>query len=460
MKDHASTMKKLLPNSIVTDRPADLAAYRDIGYRDSMIRTVVRPFDYSDVSTLLAYCNEQGIAVTPWGGGTNLCGALTPSSESIAIDMKSINEITHFSAENSQVTVQAGATIEKLVYYLKPKGFGFCHDPWSWRSSTVGGALALDSAGNLYPKFGSIKDQVLSMKVALADGRIITLGRDLTKSSSSPFLPSLFIGSEGRFGVILEATFTIMKLPESSGTLGFAFSSFSDFYNAICALKDGGVEPQSYIGGTVPSHVEKLQPRTERLMVKLLGIDAALFLYYDGLTEEVEIRRKRASAILGSFGRKMPDKYAREWWENKDTYFEMSPELAEERIYVHVFDLCVPRSNIIELSLKVEEIAEKLGIGDRVSHTLFGAVDAYTVALYVDHDDLGEKVVKQCEKSLIPVVHRYGGSITRTHGLGTLFSDDVNSLEIGEDGLEMLKRIKSVLDPNGIMNPGVLHRRI
>jgi len=457
---HTKALGKLLKDSIITDRKMDLIAYRDIGYSGSSTALVVRSRSYEDISRLLAYCNEHSIGVTPWGGGTNLCGALTPDRQSIAMDLKSLNDILEINTEDALVTVQAGATIEAVETRLNRHRLTFCHDPWSRRSSTVGGALALDSVGNFYPKFGSIGDQVLSMKVALADGRIITLGRNITKSSASPFLPSLFIGSEGRFGIILEATLMIQPLPETHTVMGYAFSSFADLFEAIKALKRSDIEPQSYIGGTVPKRVEKLQPKTERVMVKLLNIHAALFLYYDGIQGEVDARSAKANEILSSSGRKMPDKYAEEWWANRHTYFEMSPELADEGIYVHVFDLCVPGSKIAKLSEDIQDLAGELNIEDRLSHTIFGAVDAYTVALYVEDDDAGRELVKEVERAIIPLVHNAGGTITRTHGLGTLFGDDVAEVEIGKDGIDLMAGIKSLLDPNDIMNPGVLCRRL
>jgi len=459
-EEHKRRLGSLLKDSIVTDRKHDLLAYRDIGYSASPTRLVVRPKTFEDVASLLSYCNEHSIAVTPWGGGTNLCGALTPSRDCIALDLKSLDKIIELSVQDRYVTVQAGATIEQVEQYLNRFGFTFCHDPWSRKSASVGGALSLDSVGNFYPKFGSFGDQVLSMKVALPDGGIVSVGRNITKSSASPFLPSLFIGAEGLFGVILEATLKVNPLPETFSTLGYAFSSFRELFEAVLSLRNRGVEPQSYIGGTVPKRAVKLQPRSERALVKLLNINAALFLYYDGLSREVDARVQVAEKLLSNHGRKMPEKYAIEWWENRHTYFEMNPQLSGEGIYVHVFDLCIPASHVLEVAGKVREIAGKQNIEDGLSHTLFGGVDAYTVALYVDDTDKGRETVKSMERELIPIVHEAGGSMTRTHGLGTLFEDDVAAFEIGEYGIHLLKGLKQLLDPNGIMNPGILHRRI
>ncbi len=459
MQDLKKFLLKLPLEGIITDRQSDLVAYRDIGYDHSSIALIVRPQTYSEIAELLTYCSAHGIAVTPWGGGTNLCGACTPDRECVALDMKSFKDMS-IDKENWHVTVQAGVVIENVEHYLNDHGFTFCHDPWSRRSSTVGGALSLDSVGNFYPKFGSIGDQVLSMRVMLADGRILELGRNITKSSASPFLPSIFIGSEGTLGIILEATLKIHPLPDTFDTMGYSFTSFTDMFHAIRELRNGGIEPQSYIGGTVPDRVEKLQPKSERLMVKLLNINAALFLYFDGIEEEVDARIMKATGILDSYGKKLPAKYPKEWWENRHTYFEMSPQLAEEGIYVHVFDLCLPLNNVLDMAVKIEDLSSKYNLEDRLSHTLFGAIDAYTVALYIDDTKKNHELLKDFERELVPIVHSFSGSVTRTHGLGTLFNEDCANEEIGADGLMVLKCLKNLLDPNHILNPGVMHRKL
>lgn len=458
-EDHISELVKILPDSIISHRKADLAAYHDIGLDFSPMGLIVRPRTYTDVSTLLAHCNRHGLAVTPWGGGTNLCGALTPDRPAIALDMKSLNGILSVETADRTITVQAGATFKAIHDTLDPLGLRFPHDPWSWRSSTVGGAVALDSAGNLYPRFGSIRDQVLMLKVALADGRILDVGTSLSKTSSHPFLPSLFIGSEGTLGVILEATLAIFPSPETYATTGFAFSSFEDMFAAVTGLRDRGLEADSYIGGTVPPRVERLQPMAERMLVKMLSIQSALFLYYEGPEKDVEARVREAHTVLKRRGTRMPSSYPDEWWGKRHTYFEMSPELASGGIYVHVFDLCVPESKVLSLSREVAGIARDHALGDVLSHTLFGAPDAYTIALYVDDSPEGRTTIGTFQHDLIPQVHDHGGTLTRTHGLGTHFPENVAAREIGEGNLLLLRGLKGLLDPSGILNPGIMFGR-
>ncbi|UCF08889.1 MAG: FAD-binding oxidoreductase, partial [Thermoplasmata archaeon] len=344
MKSHKKAIKKLVPKARISDDRAELEAYKDIIYSDepSKVSMVVKPSGYKEVSKVLGYCNEHGVAVVPWGGATNLSGALTPDREFIALDMKGLNRVLDISTGDLTVSVQAGATIEKVECALNRKGLTLGHDPWSLKSATVGGAVALDSAGNLYPKYGSAGDLVLSMKVALADGKIIDIGRNTSKSSSSPHFPSLFIGSSGMLGVILEVTFRTAPLPKHHTEMGFAFPSFTRMFEAVLALCEEGLEPGSYIGGTLPKVAVKLSPKVEQALVRMLNIKAALFVHYEGPKEVVKSQVKEANGILKKYGKRMPDRHAGEWWENRHTYFEMNSQLADENIYLHVFDLCIP----------------------------------------------------------------------------------------------------------------------
>ena len=461
MKDHKKAMKKLLPKAVITDDRTELEAYKDIVYSDAPPKAVmvVKPSSHREVSKLLRYCNEQKFAVVPWGGATNLSGSLSPARDFIALDMKGLNKVLDISVYDLTATVQAGATIEKLELALNKSGLTLGHDPWSLKSATVGGAVALDSAGNLYPKYGSVGALVLSMKVALADGSIIDVGKGISKTSSSPHLPSLFIGSSGIFGILLEITFWIDYLSDHHEELGYAFSSFPEMFNAIKVLCEEGLEPQSYIGGTLPKVAVRLQPKTEQALVKMLGISAALFVHYEGSKVIVQASVKEGNAILKEYGKRMPREHAREWWQNRHTYFEMNKTLADEDIYLHVFDLCVPESRVLDTYKKLEKVATRLKIKDRISHSLFTAPDAYTVALYLEGRSSSRVVLKEFEEEVIRVVHGYGGTIARTHGLGSLYNTKkILEKEIGIDGLKLLSKMKRVLDPNNILNPGIIIR--
>lgn len=461
MKNHKKALRKFLPKAEITDDKAELEAYKDIVYSDGPPKTwlVVKPSDYKEVSKLLRYCNDNKVAVVPWGGGTNLSGSLSPNRDFLALDLKGLNQVLDISMGDLTVTVQAGATIEKVEHSLNKLALTLGHDPWSLKSATVGGAVALDSAGNLYPKYGSAGDLVLSLKVALTDGSIIDIGKEISKTSSSPHLPSLFIGSSGIFGVILEVRFRVDYLPENHAELGYAFSSFSKMFEAIKALSKAGLEPQSYIGGTLPKVAINLQSKTEQALVKVLGIKSALFVHYEGQKGVVGAYIKSAKDILKRYGKKMPDKHAEEWWQNRHTYFEMNRQLADENIYLHVYDLCIPESHVLETHKEIQKVAVRLKIKDRISHSLFTAPDAYTVALYLEGRQESKTILTEFENEVIRIVHGMGGTMARTHGLGSLYNKkSILEEEVGSESLKLLMKMKRIMDPNSILNPGIILR--
>jgi len=456
MNNHKKALRKLVPKARITTEKAELEAYKDIIYTDEppMATMVVKPTSYREVSKVLAYCNGHGIAVVPWGGATNLSGSLTPDREFLALDIKGLNEVVDISSKKRSATVQAGATIEKMERALNKQGMTLGHDPWSLKSATVGGAVALDSAGNLFPKYGRAGDLVLSVKVALADGRIVS-----ADPGTSRHPPSLFIGSSGTLGVILEVTFRIAPLPEFNEELGYAFSSFPKMFEAVKALCSEGLEPQSYIGGTLPKVAVKLQPAAEQALVRMLKIKAALFMHYEGESKAVKTHIKKANAILKKHGKKMPDRHAEEWWHNRHTYFEMNSQLADENIFLHVFDLGIPEDSILGVHKDMKELANRFNLGDRISHSLFTSPDAYTLALYLDGEEDYKTILKEFENEVIDIVHGKGGTMARTHGLGSLYGKkDILVKEIGKDGLEFFWKMKNNLDPNNILNPGIVAR--
>ena len=454
MKSLFKELSSLLRNSVISDERIELLPYRDIAFpnKKSNALAVVSPVEEKDVVELLKFCNEKALPVVPWGGGTNLCGALSPNVEHVILDLRRMKKI-EVQPEKGFVLTQAGATIEEVQRAVEREGYFFAHDPWSRKSATVGGSLALDSAGTLYPKYGSIGDMLLSLKVVLPSGKVFKLGKELSKSSSSPPLANLFVGSEGMFGVILEAALKIYPKPEVFKAHGYGFQSFEQLFKAVLALCQRELLPDSFIGGTLPKRVTNHLPKKEKLLLKLGKINTGLYLCCCGKEEVVDSRLVQISKILRRYGRPLPQEYAEQWWKERHTYFETSPEIRKEELYPHVLDLTVPLDKVLEMKKWVEKlVAQKIG-GDVISHTLFTAPDAYTVAFYLKRGECVDEIEKKIYEKVVEV----GGTLTRTHGLGRLFSSKLIEKELGDGTLRILRQFKSMFDPNNILNPGVMN---
>jgi len=451
-------LKALLGHSTLSDRNIDIIAYRDIAFpeKEPSASIIVCPKEEEDVAKLLRYCNEKGLAVVAWGGGTNLCGALSPGIEHVALDLRQLNRIIEVKPEKGFIRVGAGATIEKVQQAAGKAGAFFGHDPWSRRSATVGGSIALDAAGTLYPLYGSMGDMVLSLKLALASGEIITIGKELSKSSSTPGLVPLFIGSEGCFGVILEATLKLHAPPESFQPTAYGFKSFEKMFRGLLELWKIGFPPESFIGGTLPKRVTDNLPKKDKALIRLGNIKAGLYFCCCGIKVLTEQKTRLIKAVLDHYGRMMPQDYADEWWERRHTYFEASPEVKAGELYPHVLDLTIPLDKVPAMKNWVEKEVAREGKTDALSHTLFTAPDAYTVAFYLKK---GEDV-SGLERRIYKKVVRMGGTITRTHGTGRLFDSTLVEKEMGRNTVHLLHKMKMLLDPRHILNPGVMNLRI
>jgi len=444
-------LRSAAPDAVISDDSDDLLAYRDIHGEAGMISCIVVPRSYDDVSAVLRHCNDNGLAVVPWGGGTNLAGALTPSRKAVALDIKALDLISDLNKDAMKVTVQAGATPDAVDRYLGRHGFRFHHDPWSRTSATIGGSLALDSAGTLHHGYGRIGDQVVSMVVALADGSVNEVGPE---PGSEGLTVGTFIASEGILGVILEATFRVHPVPEAYRTAGFGFRKLEKMLAGLRALEDAGLHPDSFIGGSIPKSIKDLQPAVDRAMMKALGIRCGLFVYYEGDAGPVGERAAAAVKVLARFGKKMPQRYSDEWWPNRHTYFESNPGAVDASKQTHVYDLIIPSDRTMEMVSRVEALAGAAGLSDGLSHTLFTAMDAYTVALYLDKGVMRSKAFRTFEERLNEAALELG-SVMRIHGYGSHFDPYIVRRSLG-DRLDGIVGLKRRLDPNGILNPGIL----
>ncbi|MCI0496759.1 MAG: FAD-binding oxidoreductase [Thermoplasmata archaeon] len=439
------------PGATVTAADDDLTAYRDIGGPAGRFIAIAVPRSAEDVAAILRSCDARGVPVVPWGGGTNLSKALSPARRAVALDLKALDRITPDIAGMS-VRAGAGATPDRIDRALARHGLRFHHDPWSRTSATVGGSLALNSAGCLYGGYGRIGDQVASLVVALADGTVIDVpgpgadGRGVT--------PATFIGTEGTMGVILEATFRVHRRPEAYRTLGFGFRSFRGLFEGLSDLEEGGLRPDSFIGGTVPRNVARLQPAADRAMMRALGIRCGLFAYFEGTEEAAAERSEAASALLSDHGRRMPQGYSDAWWPRRHVYFEGNPGAVGRSLSAHVRDLVIPPGRTMEAHARVEELAASLGLADMVSTTLFTSLDAFTVALYLGPGERDTEAFRAFEGGVVDMALDMG-SVMRIHGYGSNFDPEVVRRALGGrfDGLMAAKR---ALDPNWTLNPGIL----
>ena len=202
------------------------------GVSTPLVYAAVRPSSTIEVAQIVKLAYEERIPLVPYGGGTGIMGAITPLQGGIAIDLKKMNGIVDVNSQDRTATVEAGTVLADLNTTLNKEGLMLGHDPYSVPIATVGGAISTNGVGYRAAKYGSMGDQVLGLEIVLPNGDIVQT-RAVPKTSAGPSLHSLFIGAEGVFGIITQATLRVFRLPESRLFKTIAFPSFEDGFNAL-----------------------------------------------------------------------------------------------------------------------------------------------------------------------------------------------------------------------------------
>ena len=242
---------------------------------------VVLPSTTDEVCKVVVLANLEGIPIVPFGGGSGLMGGAISLTPGIVMDLGHMNRILDINVDSRMVRVQAGIVLESLNRGLNKKNLILGHDPWTVPVATVGGTISTNSLGYRGGKYGSMGDQVLGLEVVLPQGEVFR-SRAVPKSSTGINLSHLFIGGEGCFGIITEATVRVFPLPQETSLQAYRFSSFEAGFEAIKKI---------YVQGLKPSLMDFGDDAT-----KFDG-GAVLYLGLEGTRESVRLEEQIAIGI-------------------------------------------------------------------------------------------------------------------------------------------------------------------
>jgi D-lactate dehydrogenase (cytochrome) len=409
---------------------------------------VVFPTSTREVAAILSHANEAGVAVVPFGAGTSVEGHVIPVRGGISIDLTRMDRILAVRPADLTTTVQPGVTREALNRKLGEAGLFFPVDPGA--DASLGGMAATNASGTTTVRYGGMRAQVLALEVVLADGSVVRTGSRARKTSAGFDLTSLFVGSEGTLGVITELTLRVHGIPEHVVAARVSFPDLEAACRTAAALVGSGV---------AVSRVELLDARTLHAVNAYKGTAyheaPTLFLEFEGTEAGVAGDVGAARELIELEGgdeltlETDPTRRARLWEARHHVFFALAAS-SPGKLHKST-DVCVPVSELPESIRRARASLDEHGFeATIVAHAGDGN---YHVLFMLDPDD--RDAVARAERlndELVEWALAHGGTCTGEHGIG-LGKIGYLATEHG-DLLPLMRGIKRLLDPNGILNPG------
>src|SRR5580698_451662 len=407
------------------------------------------PHSTEDVQEVMRLCAAARVPVVAFGTGTSLEGQVNAPRGGICLDFREMNKVLAVHAEDLDCVIEPGITRKQLNEYLRDKGLFFPIDPGA--DASLGGMAATRASGTNAVRYGTMKDNVLALKVVLANGEVMSTARRAKKSSAGYDLTRLMVGSEGTLGIITELTLRLSGIPEAIASGVCPFPSVEAACNAAILTIQSGI-PVARI-----ELLDALQVRASNLYSKLsLPETPMLFLEFHGTEASVAEQSERFGEITKELGggpfdwATRAEDRSRLWQARHDAYW------AQRRLrpgsQALSSDVCVPISRLAECVLATQEdAADSRLIAPVVGHVGDGN---FHMLLMVDRNDTGE--IKRAEGLLERLVERalaMDGTCTGEHGIGQGKMKYLLA-EHGEPALGAMRAIKQALDPLDIMNPG------
>ena len=410
---------------------------------------VVYPQNTGDVQTIVRICADNRAPVIPFGVGTSLEGHINAPLGGVSIDFRDMNKVLAVHAEDLDCVVEPGITRKALNEHLRDQGLFFPIDPGA--DASLGGMAATRCSGTNAVRYGTMKDNVLALKVVMADGELMTTSRRAKKSSAGYDLTRLMVGSEGTLGVITELTLKLSGIPEAIA------SGVCPFPSVDAACKATILTIQSGIPVARIELLDALQIRAVNAYSKLsLPEVPTLFVEFHGSDAGVAEQSQRFGEIVADLGggpfdwATKPEDRSRLWQARHDGYW--AARHLRPGAQAFATDVCVPISRLAECVTASQRAAAELHlIAPILGHVGDGN---FHLSLLVDMADAGEvERAGILMERVVELALSMDGTCTGEHGVGQGKMKYLKA-EHGAPALAAMAAIKRALDPQNIMNPG------
>lgn len=401
-----------------------------------------------EASEIVRICAQHKVPLIPFGSGTGMEGNVVALRGGVCLDISRMNRILEVSAGDLHATVQTGVTHEQLNEHLRGTGLFFSVDPGG--NSTIGGMAATRASGTNSVRYGTMRENVLSLEVVLPDGRVIRTARRARKSAAGYDLTRLFVGSEGTLGVITEVTVRLYGVPPAISVAVCSFPSVEAAVNVVIKTIQTGV-PVARIELADAVQVDAIN-RYSKLD---LPVAPTLWLEFHGTEASVTEQAKMVQRIASEHGgtdfnwATRPEDRDKLWRARHDAAY--ANKALREGGQLWVTDVCVPIARLAECITETQkDLATSSLPAPIVGHVGDGN---FHVCFVVNPGDPGE--MAEADKLSKRVVHRalsLDGTCTGEHGIGCGKIDFLIAEHC--EAVSVMRAIKKAIDPDNIMNPG------
>lgn len=416
---------------------------------------VLLPQTTQEVAEILAYCNKNNIPVTPAGARTGLSGGCLPIHAGVLLSCEKLNRIIEIDVNNAQLITEPGVITEVLQNAVKEKGLFYPPDPASKGSCFIGGNIAENSGGPKAVKYGVTKDYVLNLEIVLTDGTIMWTGANVLKNATGYNLTQLLVGSEGTLAFVTKIVLKLIPHPTHTMLMLVPFYDAQQACQAVASVFNAGYTP-SGIEFMEQNALKWSQRFSEDYSIEVKESHAAhLLIEVDGFEPEQLI--KDCEGILAVLEQYQTDEILfAESEAQKNTLWNLRRKVGEavkvQSIYKEE-DTVVPRYQLPQLLAVVKAIGDKYGF-ESVCYGHAGDGNLHVNIIKGNlSDTFWNEELSTAIRELFTEVIKMGGTISGEHGIG-LVQKPYMDLAFSQTGLDLMRGIKKVFDPKGILNPG------
>ncbi len=410
---------------------------------------VVRPANVADVQTVVRIASATKTPLIPFGLGSGVVGGVITSPDCILLDMGAMTGTRFIDPDNLLASFEAGKNGLEAEQDLAKLGLTAGHWPQSIAVSTVGGWVATRASGQFSTAYGNMEDIVYAIEAVLPDGSLVTLGKG-PRASAGPDLRHLMLGSEGTLGVITSVTLSLRRAAEKRAVSAFAATDMRSGFTYQRELVQRGWRPP----------VMRQYDERETGRLSEAAKDCTLIMVHEGPAELVDVEKAAAARLAAEHGlTPLPDSIVEHWLDHRNHVLGWDQILGRQMV-ADTVEISAPWDKIAGIYDKAVEglktIPGCLAGSAHSSHVYRSGLNLYfTFAIKPEDPANMEAAYFEAWRHVMQATANGGGSLAHHHGIGRVRRGDMVA-ELGETGVALLRKVKTALDPVGIMNPGVL----